>query len=105
MTSAAPQAHTSDQAGRYFVANIKQQIKRVKTNDVRTERNRAHKSELRTWIRKFNTAHASGDAEATQVALRDASRKLDKMVTKGVLHSNKAANKKSAMAKQAAKLG
>ncbi|MGC1207890.1 MAG: 30S ribosomal protein S20 [Ornithinimicrobium sp.] len=87
------------------MANIKQQIKRVKTNDARTERNRAHKSELRTWIRKFNTAHASGDAEATQVALRDASRKLDKMVTKGVLHPNKAANKKSAMAKQAAKLG
>ncbi len=87
------------------MANIKQQIKRVKTNDVRTERNRAHKSELRTWIRKFTAAHASGDAEATQRALRDASRKLDKAVTKGVLHPNKAANKKSAMAKQAAKLG
>ncbi len=87
------------------MANIKQQIKRVKTNAVRTERNRAHKSELRTWIRKFNTAHASGDADATQQALRDASRKLDKAVTKGVLHPNKAANKKSAMAKQAAKLG
>ncbi|MGB3762361.1 MAG: 30S ribosomal protein S20 [Ornithinimicrobium sp.] len=87
------------------MANIKQQIKRVKTNAVRTERNRAHKSELRTWIRKFNTAHASGDVDATQQALRDASRKLDKAVTKGVLHPNKAANKKSAMAKQAAKLG
>ncbi|MGB3185690.1 MAG: 30S ribosomal protein S20 [Ornithinimicrobium sp.] len=87
------------------MANIKQQIKRVKTNAVRTERNRAHKSELRTWIRKFNDAQASGDAEATQVALRDASRKLDKAVTKGVLHKNKAANKKAAMAKQAAKLG
>ncbi|CAN5570164.1 30S ribosomal protein S20 [soil metagenome] len=86
------------------MANIKQQMKRVKTNAVRTERNRAHKSELRTWIRKFNAAQASGDAEATQVALRDASRKLDKAVTKGVLHKNKAANKKSAMAKQAAKL-
>ncbi|MGB3828075.1 MAG: 30S ribosomal protein S20 [Ornithinimicrobium sp.] len=87
------------------MANIKQQIKRVKTNDVRTERNRAHKSELRTWIRKFTVAHASGDADATRQALRDASRKLDKAVTKGVLHPNKAANKKSAMAKQAAKLG
>ncbi len=86
------------------MANIKQQIKRVKTNAVRTERNRAHKSELRTWIRKFNRAHSSGDAEATQQALREASRKLDKAVTKGVLHPNKATNKKSAMAKQAAKL-
>jgi small subunit ribosomal protein S20 len=83
------------------VANIKSQIKRVKTNAKRTERNRAYKSELRTWIRKFKTA----DADATQQALRDASRKLDKAVTKGVLHKNQAANKKSAMAKQAADLG
>ncbi len=87
------------------MANIKQQMKRVKTNAARTERNRAHKSELRTWIRKFNQAHASGDADATATALRDASRKLDKAVTKGVLHPNKAANKKSAMAKQAASVG
>lgn len=87
------------------MANIKSQIKRVKTNAKRTERNRAYKSELRTWIRKFKTAHASGDADATQQALRDASRKLDKAVTKGVLHKNQAANKKSAMAKQAADLG
>jgi len=83
------------------VANIKSQIKRVKTNAQRTERNRAYKSELRTWIRKFRQAHASGDVEATQQALRDASRKLDKAVSKGVLHENTAANKKSAMAKQA----
>ncbi len=87
------------------MANIKSQIKRVKTNAKRTERNRAYKSELRTWIRKFKTAHASGDVDATQQALRDASRKLDKAVTKGVLHKNQAANKKSAMAKQAAELG
>ena len=48
------------------MANIKSQIKRIKTNAVRTERNRAYKSELRTWIRKFRAAAESGDAAAAQ---------------------------------------
>ncbi len=87
-----------------FVANIKSQIKRIKTNAKRTERNRAHKSELRTWMRQFRTAAASGDADQAQAALKVASRKLDKAVSKGVIHRNQAANKKSAMAKQAASL-
>ena len=48
------------------MANIKSQIKRIKTNRASTERNKAVKSELRTWMRKFREALASGDAEATQ---------------------------------------
>lgn len=86
------------------VANIKSQIKRIKTNQVRTERNKAVKSELRTWIRKFRAAADSGDAAAAKEAMATASRKLDKAVSKGVLHKNQAANKKSAMAKKAASL-
>jgi small subunit ribosomal protein S20 len=86
------------------VANIKSQIKRIKTNRTRTERNKAVKSELRTFIRKFRDAAASGDAAATASALQTASRKLDKAVSKGVIHANQAANKKSAMAKKAAAL-
>ena len=86
------------------MANIKSQIKRIKTNEKRTERNKAVKSELRTWIRKFRDAAASGDAEAAQAALQAASRKLDKAVSKGVIHANQAANKKSAMARKAASL-
>jgi small subunit ribosomal protein S20 len=86
------------------VANIKSQIKRIKTNAKRTERNRAVKSELRTWIRKFREAAATGDATAANEALKVASTKLDKAVTKGVIHKNQAANKKSAMAKKAASL-
>lgn len=86
------------------MANIKSQLKRIKTNERRTERNKAVKSELRTWIRKFRDAAASGDAEKTQEALAAASRKLDKAVSKGVIHANQAANKKSAMAKKAASL-
>lgn len=82
------------------MANIKSQIKRIKTNAERTERNKAYKSELRTWIRKFRAAAEAGDKEQATEALRAASTKLDKAVTKGVLHKNQAANKKSAMAKQ-----
>ena len=86
------------------MANIKSQIKRIKTNAKRTERNKAVKSELRTWVRRFREAAASGDREAAATALRTASAKLDKAVSKGVIHANQAANKKSAMAKKAASL-
>jgi small subunit ribosomal protein S20 len=86
------------------VANIKSQLKRIKTNRVATERNKAVKSELKTWIRKFQKAAETGDAAAAQDALKAASTKLDKAVSKGVIHANQAANKKSAMAKKAASL-
>ena len=82
------------------MAHIKSQIQRVKTNAARTERNRAYKSELRTWIRKVRTAADAGDAEAAQAALVTAGKKLDKAVSKGVIHANQAANKKSALAKR-----
>ncbi|HBO54502.1 30S ribosomal protein S20 [Janibacter terrae] len=86
------------------MANIKSQIKRVKTNAARTERNRAHKSELRTWIRKVRTAVEAGDAETAKTALVTAGKKLDKAVSKGVIHANQAANKKSALAKAVNKI-
>jgi small subunit ribosomal protein S20 len=84
------------------VANIKSQIKRNATNEKRRLRNKAVKSELKTLVRAFREASASGDAEATSSALKVASRKLDKAVSKGVIHKNQAANRKSAMAKAAA---
>jgi small subunit ribosomal protein S20 len=86
------------------VANIKSQLKRIKTNRVATERNKAVKSELKTWIRKFREAADSGNTEQAKEALKVASTKLDKAVSKGVIHKNQAANKKSAMAKKAASL-
>jgi small subunit ribosomal protein S20 len=86
------------------VANIKSQLKRIRTNRVATERNKAVKSELKTWIRKFREAAEAGDKDAAQEALRAASTKLDKAVSKGVIHANQAANKKSAMARKAASL-
>ena len=86
------------------MANIKSQLKRIKTNRAATERNKAVKSELKTWIRRFREAAASGDTAAANDALATASKKLDKAVSKGVIHANQAANKKSAMAKNAASL-
>ena len=86
------------------MANIKSQLKRIKTNRVATERNKAVKSELKTWIRKFREAADAGDPTAAQDALATASKKLDKAVSKGVIHANQAANKKSAMAKKVSSL-
>ncbi|MBC3177768.1 MULTISPECIES: 30S ribosomal protein S20 [Corynebacterium] len=81
------------------MANIKQQKKRVLTNEKRRQRNKSFRSATRTEIRKFREAVESGDKAAAEAQLRVASRKLDKAVTKGVFHRNSAANKKSNMAR------
>ncbi|MBM6398931.1 30S ribosomal protein S20 [Phycicoccus sonneratiae] len=86
------------------MANIKSQLKRIKTNRRATERNKAVKSEFKTAIRRFREAAATGNADEANKALKAASTKLDKAVSKGVIHKNQAANKKSAMAKKAASL-
>lgn len=84
------------------MANIKSQIKRIKTNLKAQERNRAVKSELKTVIRVAREAIASGDKSAAVNAVAAATRKIDKAVSKGVIHKNQAANRKSAIAAQAA---
>jgi small subunit ribosomal protein S20 len=86
------------------VANIKSQIKRNLTNEKRRLRNKAVKSELKTHVRRFRDAVDAGDAETAGTALRVATRKLDKAVSKGVIHANQAANKKSALARAHANL-
>ncbi len=87
-----------------FVANIKSQIKRIKTNLKAQERNRAVKSELKTVIRIAREAIATGDKSAAVNAVAAATRKIDKAVSKGVIHKNQAANRKSGIAAQAAAL-
>jgi small subunit ribosomal protein S20 len=82
------------------VANIKSQKKRILTNEKARLRNNAVKSELKTAIRAVNTAVESTDKDAAAVALVAAGRKLDKAVSKGVLHKNNAANRKSAISKK-----
>jgi small subunit ribosomal protein S20 len=86
------------------VANIKSQIKRNRQNEKRRLRNKAVKSSLKTAIRKFRETAATGDVEASAAQLRQASRSLDKAVSKGVIHKNQAANRKSAIAKRLASL-
>lgn len=86
------------------MANIKSQIKRIRTNEKRRLRNKAVKSELKTHIRKVREAIAAGDKETATELVRLTSKKLDKAVSKGVIHANQAANKKSALAKALAKL-
>ncbi|MDP2774581.1 MAG: 30S ribosomal protein S20 [Nocardioides sp.] len=86
------------------MANIKSQIKRNKQNEKRHERNKAVKSNLKTAVRKFREAAEAGDKDNALTAGRDAARKLDKAVSKGVIHKNQAANRKSAIAKKAASL-
>jgi len=83
------------------MANIKSQIKRIKTNEKARLRNKSVKSSVKTAIRKFREAAESGDKDKAVELLRDASKKLDKAASKGVIHANQAANKKSAMAKRA----
>jgi len=83
------------------VANIKSQIKRIRTNEVARQRNKSVKASLKTAVRAFRTAADSGDREQALAALKAASQKLDKAASKGVIHANAAANKKSAMATRA----
>ena len=84
------------------MANMKSQLKRIKTNEISRQRNKAVKSQLRTEIRKVREAVAAGDADKAGVLARSACRTLDKAVSKGVIHSNNAANRKSAVTKLAA---
>ncbi|MEI6405422.1 MAG: 30S ribosomal protein S20 [Actinomycetes bacterium] len=80
------------------MANIKSQKKRILQNNAAHERNKAVRSALKTKIRRFREALVSGDAAKASAALVDASRALDKAASKGVIHKNQAANRKSAMA-------
>lgn len=86
------------------MANIKSQIKRNRTNELAHERNKAVKSEVKSAVRATRKAVATGDKAAAETALKNATKKLDKAVSKGVLHKNNAANRKSAIAKQVSSL-
>ncbi|WP_297739732.1 30S ribosomal protein S20 [uncultured Tessaracoccus sp.] len=86
------------------MANIKSQIKRNKTNEAARQRNKAVKSKLRTHVREARAAIAEGDAEKAAELTAVANRALDKAVSKGVIHANQAANRKSALSSTTAAL-
>ena len=86
------------------MANIKSQIKRNRQNEAAHSRNKAVKSALKTAVRKFRAAAESGNAEEAKAAAVVAAQQLDKAASKGVIHKNQAANRKSSIHKKAASL-
>ena len=86
------------------VANIKSQKKRILTNEKSRQRNKAVKSALRTFVRNFREAADAGDKDKALECAKVANRALDKAVSKGVIHRNQAANRKSAISARAAAL-
>lgn len=86
------------------MANIKSQKKRVLTNAKAHERNKAVKSEIKTAVKKVDVAIAAGDADAAAAAAEHASRLLDRAASKGVIHKNQAANRKSGVVKRASEV-
>lgn len=80
--------------------NIKSAIKRTKTNEKRRLLNASQKSALRTAVKQADQAVLGNDLEAAKKAIAAAQRKLDKAVTKGLIHRNAAARKKSRLAKK-----
>lgn len=86
------------------MANIKSQKKRNLTNEKRRIRNQAYKAELKTYVRKVRSAVSAGEKDAAESALKVAGRKLDKAVSKGVIHKRQAATRKSKLAKAVASI-
>ncbi|ADB31455.1 ribosomal protein S20 [Kribbella flavida DSM 17836] len=86
------------------MANIKSQIKRNRQNEAARLRNKSVKSTLKTAVRRFREAADAGDSAKAQEQARVAARLLDKAASKGVIHANQAANRKSSIFKKAASL-
>ncbi|MFC2360277.1 MAG: 30S ribosomal protein S20 [Actinomyces dentalis] len=86
------------------MANIKSQIKRIRTNEKARLRNQSVKSELKTYVRRVREAVEAGDRAAAEEGLRKACRKLDKAAARGIIHKNQAANRKSKLARHVASL-
>lgn len=81
------------------MANIKSAMKRAKTNEISRQRNKMVKTNLKTSVKKFDLAVTEGNVEAAQEAFRLATKKIDMAATKGILHKNTAARKKSTLAR------
>lgn len=75
--------------------NIKQQEKRMRQAEKRRMRNKSRKSEIKTYIKKFQAALQRGDREESELYLRKAVKALDKAAGDGIIHKNNAANRKS----------
>ena len=86
------------------MANIKSQQKRILTNERRRLRNKSVKSSLHTAVRGFRQAIEAGEKDKAAELLVSTSRQLDKAASKGVIHKNQAANRKSALSRALSKI-
>ena len=86
------------------MANIKSSKKDILRSKIAYEKNKANKTAMKTTLKKFEAAVAAGERAAAEVAYKDAIVVVDKAVTKGILHKNTAARKKSSMTLQLNKL-
>ena len=82
------------------IKRSKSVLKRQRQVEGRTLRNRAVKTEIKTWVRKVNEALARGDLETAKKDMTILFSRLDKAVKKGVIHRNKSSNQKSAVMKK-----
>lgn len=87
------------------MANIKSQIKRIRQDERRRFRNKGIRSYVKTCLRRAVEALESKDAEVSKAAVETAIKALDRAVSKGVLHQNNAANKKSRLMRHLNELG
>ena len=82
------------------MANIKSQIKRNRQNEVQRQRNKAERSTLKTYVKKFLSTVDAGDKDAAQAAYRETAQAYDRAASKGIIHKNKAANVKSRLSRK-----
>ncbi|MGI9016215.1 MAG: 30S ribosomal protein S20 [Euzebya sp.] len=80
------------------MANIQSQIKRIRQDETRRVRNKSKRTDLKTFVKHFDTAEQSGDKDAAAAAFHEVSRKLDKAASNNIIKKQNAANKKSRMA-------
>ncbi len=85
------------------MANIKSQIKRNRTNEIARLRNKAARSEIKTRVKAALTSATAASDESAE-ALRIALKRIDKAASKGIIHKNQAANRKSRLMRRLAKL-
>ncbi|PID56035.1 30S ribosomal protein S20 [candidate division KSB3 bacterium] len=82
------------------MANHKSALKKIKQDKIRQMRNKAYKTRLKNVVKNVETALSDANKEAAQAALQEAISTLDRVASKGVIHKNKAARKKSRLTKK-----
>lgn len=100
-----PRVAPDDTRRGFPLANSKSAEKRIRVSERRRLRNRPFRSAARTYVKKAELAIATGDKEAAQAAVLVATSQLDRVASKGVIHPNNAARRKSRLMKKYNALG